>query len=121
MSDPYASVLAVVTAFATASPTRDVAALEACLAPSAVQHVRFGAEWSPMPTATYLQLMRERKIGGEPVTVEVHGVAWFDGVATVHATRSTPSYRFEDVLTLTQTGDAWRIVGATVVVEPVSK
>ncbi len=121
MSDAFAAIFAVVTAFSQASTTRDVAAIEGCLAASAVQHVRFGDEWSAMPTPTYLELMRDGKIGGEPVALEVHDVAVLDHVATVHATRITPSLRFDDVLTITESGSGWQIVGAAIVVTPVSQ
>jgi hypothetical protein len=63
-------VAAVVTRFAQAAETRDVAAITATLAPQAVQHVRMGEAWSAVPTEQYLSLVREGKIGGEPVMVD---------------------------------------------------
>lgn len=121
MSDALAAVLTAVTTFAQAATTHDVAALQTCLAPSAVQHVRMGEAWTPLPTPAYLQLLREKKIGGEPVNLEVHEVSWMEEVATVHMTRLTPSTAFDDVLTLAHSAEGWTIVGATVVVTPVAK
>lgn len=121
MSDPLSAIVAVVLSFSHAATTRDVAALERTLAPTAVQHVRVGDSWSALPTPAYLSMMREGKIGGEVVTVEVHEVSRAGGVAQVHATRSTASYRFEDHLTLTATGSQWQIVSVAVVATPTKK
>lgn len=118
MSDPLAAILAVVTSFVAATTTRDVAVVEARLAPTAVQHVRLGDAWSPMPTSVYVKLLRDGAIGGEPVDLVVHDVSLRGSVATVVATRTTPTLRFDDVFTLAEIGTSWQIVGAAVVATP---
>lgn len=108
-------IVSAVAAFAHAATTRDTTALRSALDPAAIQHVRVGGAWSSMPTEAYLTLMREGKIGGEPVQLEVHGVLRRGVVATVQATRTTPSYTFEDVFTLIEADTGWVIVGAAIV------
>jgi hypothetical protein len=111
----------VVTSFSQSATTRDTKALDAALTADAVQHVKFGESWSALPTPTYLQLMREKKIGGEPVQLTVHEVEVHGLVATVRSVRTTPTFRFDDVLTLTHNGSSWKISGAAIVVTPVTK
>lgn len=118
---PDPAISAVVTTFARAAETRDVAALRATLDPAAVQYVRMNNEWSALPTEVYLGLMSEGKIGGDPVAVEILTIdrQGSDGfVSTVRARRTTPTFRFDDTLVLVRSSGGWVIVSAAVVVTP---
>lgn len=113
-------IAACVQTFAAAAQTRDVEALRRVLDPAAVQQVFLKDAWSPLPTPTYLDLMSKGAIGGEPVNLDIQEVDQRGRVATVSAVRTTPTYRFEDTLTLIDHQGTWRIVGAAVVVSPVN-
>lgn len=104
-----------IRAFAKAGDQQDVRILEKVLHPEyrAVVHRAFGSpDLSLMDKTLYLQLMRDKKIGGDTREVYVLQVDLTNNIATVNAVFQGKMLRFNTYISLLklENGD-WQIIG----------
>lgn len=108
-----AAVRAAIHAFAQGAAHQDVELLEAALHPSSVQFVT-GAELDRMEYATYLDLVRTRQLGGQPLDVEIQQVAVRGDAAQASATFTSASYALTHALSLARAEGRWVILSTVV-------
>ncbi len=104
-----------VRAFSLSGDQQDVGRLDALLHPQfrAVVHRAMGsADLSLMDKATYLQLMRDKKIGGDNREVHILQVDVMNNVAQVRAIFQGKVLRFNTYISLVKLENGnWQIVG----------
>ncbi|MEM7675861.1 MAG: nuclear transport factor 2 family protein [Myxococcota bacterium] len=60
--------------------------------------------------ATYMQMLRDRKLGGQPRTVEIRSVTIDGGLAHVRTHMKRQGAQFDGVMTLVHTDVGWRLI-----------
>lgn len=106
---------AIIQEYAQAGDQRDVARLETILHPqyrSLVHRAFGGADLNVMDKATYLQLITDKKIGGDSRKVHILHVDVNGNVAQVKAILQGNVLKFTTYISLVKMADdSWRIVG----------
>lgn len=111
------AVRAAIQAFADGAATQDVAQLERTLHPASVQYIT-GKEVRSVDRTTYLAAIRDKKMGGLPMTVAIQQVQVENGTAQAHATFSAAPFTLSHALSLVRVEGRWVIVSAVVSVIP---
>jgi Putative lumazine-binding len=110
-----AKISGAVHAFSQAGDSQDAARLDLVLHPQfrAVVHRAFGSpELSLMDKSLYLQLMRDKKIGGDKREVHLLEVDVVNNIAQVRVLLLGKALRFHTYISLVKLDDgSWQIVG----------
>jgi len=110
-----AKISEVVHTFSTAGDKQDASLLETVLHPQfrAVVHRFMGApDVSLMDRANFLQLLRDKKIGGDKREVHILHTEITNNIATVKAILEGKALRFTNYISLVKLEDgSWQIVG----------
>jgi hypothetical protein len=111
------AVRAAIQAFADGAATQDVALLERTLHPASVQYIN-GKDVRSVDRPTYLAAIRDRKMGGLPMTVAIQQVQVESATAQAHATFSAAPFTLSHALSLIKVEGRWMIVSTVVSVIP---
>jgi Putative lumazine-binding len=111
------AVRQTIEAFASGAATQDVVMLERTLHPLSVQFIT-GKEIRTVDRPTYLAAIREKKMGGQPMTVTVQSVQVDGGTASAKATFTAAPFVLSHSLSLVKTDGRWMIVSTVVTVLP---
>jgi hypothetical protein len=111
------AVRATIQAFADGAATQDLAQLEKALHPTAMQFIT-GKDIRTVDRPTYLAAIKEKKMGGMPMTVAIQSIQ-VDGVtAQAHATFAAAPFTLSHALTLVKVEGRWMIASTVVSVIP---
>jgi uncharacterized protein (DUF1786 family) len=111
------AVRAAIQAFADGAATQDVALLERTLHPASVQYIN-GKDVRSVDRPTYLAAIRDKKMGGLPMTVAIQQLQVESATAQAHATFSAAPFTLSHALSLVKTEGRWMIVSTVVSVIP---
>lgn len=111
------AVRAVIQAFADGAATQDVALLERTLHPASVQYIS-GKDVRSVDRPTYLAAIRDKKMGGLPMTVAIQQLQVESATAQAHATFSAAPLTLSHALSLVKVEGRWMIVSTVVSVIP---
>jgi Putative lumazine-binding len=111
------AVRATIQAFADGAATQDVALLERTLHPASVQYIT-GKEVRGVDRTTYLAAIRDKKMGGLPMTVTIQQVQVDGSAAQAHATFAAAPFSLSHALSLVKVEGRWVIVSTVVSVIP---
>ncbi len=120
-SEDWDQIRTVVEAFSAAGDQQDAAALESLLHPGfrSVVHRAFGSEETSLMTRdVYLQLIREKKIGGDKRNVYLLQMDQLQNLAQVKVIMAGEKLHFTSYLSLVKLPDGrWQIVGDLPVIQ----
>ncbi len=111
------AVRATIQAFADGAATQDRARLENALHPTAIQFIS-GKEIRTLDRPTYLAAIKEKKMGGMPMTVAIQSVQVDGATAQAHATFTAAPFTLSHALTLVKVEGRWMIASTVVSVIP---
>ena len=113
-NDDIIDIEVVVQAFAAAGDLQDAQALEQILHPyyrSVVHRVMGSPDTKVLDKATYVQLMRDKKIGGDKRTVKILHTEVEQNTAVVKAVLTGQTLKFTTFLSLVRLPEGgWQIV-----------
>ena len=112
-----AAVMATIQAFAEGAAKQDVLVLERALHPAAIQFVA-GNEIRGMDRPTYLAAIRDKKMGGVPLEVQLQQLHVEGATAQALATFSAAPFTLSHALSLVKSEGRWVIVSSVVRVLP---
>lgn len=115
---PKAEINEALAAFSSAVSAGDADSVARYLHPDAVQHIQLPTGAMTLDTEGYLGLVREGKVGGEPIELEVHDVHVTGTVATASTVRLSGPYRLTDAVSLAKGEAGWQIVAMAVSATP---
>ena len=103
-------VRSVVTSFARAADTQDVAQMRTVLHKEAQQFFKGPDGMVRLETQTYLQMIEQKKIGGQPRDLAIASIDVNGDLASVKASMTNESYHFDNYISLMKVGADWQIV-----------
>lgn len=115
---PEKAVIEAIEAWTVASDRQDADAVAALFRPDAVQTVTIGPKAMSLPTETYVQMIRDGKLGGGETSLDVHEVSVQGALATALTTRETAKMTMQTALVLEQVDGDWQISSARVMATP---
>ena len=105
-----AAVRAVVKKFSVAADKQDAAGVGVVLHREAQQFFMGENGLVRLETAAYLGMIEQKKIGGQPRKLTIDHVAVDGDMASVKATMSNSTYRFDNFISLMKIDGHWQIM-----------
>jgi Putative lumazine-binding len=107
------AVRASIQAFADGAAAQDPALLERTLHPASMQYIA-GPEVRSVDRPTYLAAIRDKKMGGLPMSVAIQHLRIDGNTAQAQATFSAVPFTLSHALSLVKVGGQWMIVSTVV-------
>lgn len=121
--DEEQAVLAVVTDFLSAGDAQDTSRLVATLHPTfriAINQFMGGPDVMILERPTYLSMIEDKKLGGDPRTAVTKSVELVGNLAFVRAVVENSTLRFDTAYTLAKdTNGRWWLIAETPFVTPI--
>lgn len=99
-----------IQAFAQGADQQDADQVSSALHPQAQQYFTNEQGLNVLPTPKYVELLREKKIGGNPREVKIHQIDVTGDIASAKVRFSGEKASFENYMTLMKFGEDWKIL-----------
>lgn len=119
-SDPLADALETATAFVQLVDDNDAKGLAKILHPEMMQFAKIGDDLHPFKTADFIQMVADKKLGGQARTITVQQVQLVrDNTVNVVLHAVSKEYDFMYQIALAKSNEQWQVVGVLSDIKPV--
>lgn len=96
--------------FSKSADAQDVAGIQSVLHPEAQQFFMGPEGMVRLETTTYVSMIEQKKIGGQPRQLSISHVDVDGDMASVKANMSNDAYQFDNFISLMKVDGSWQIV-----------